>query len=153
MRAWVGWASGRGSFCSPGARLRSNRQRDLPNKACENEQPAQAMALALIRQEEASEADQNGERHSDLASRVHVLFPQRFQPMSLALHDRSQSLPEAFVVRETRLGEKQEQSKNKNGSLGNFLSSALPRGREWLEALGVARRCGLLGKKMPRAGH
>lgn len=110
------------------------------------------MALALIRQEEASEADQNGERHSDLASRVHVLFPQRFQPMSLALHDGSQSLPEAFVVRETRLGEKQEQSKNKNGSLGNFLSSALPPGQEWLEALGVARRCGLLGKKMPRAG-
>jgi hypothetical protein len=48
-----------------------------------------------------------------LASRVHVLFPQRFQPMSLVPHNRSQSLPEAFVVRGKRVGEKQEQSKNK----------------------------------------
>jgi hypothetical protein len=32
-----------------------------------------------------------------LASRVHVLFPQRFHPMSLVLHDRSVSLPEALV--------------------------------------------------------
>jgi hypothetical protein len=78
--------------------LRSDRQRNLPNNACENEQPAQAAAFALIRQEEASEADKSGERHSDLANRVHALFPRRFQPMSLVLHDRSQGLPEAFVV-------------------------------------------------------
>jgi hypothetical protein len=111
------------------SRLRSNRQRNLPNNACENEQPAQAMALALIRQEEASETDQSGERHSDLARGVHVLFPQRFAPMSLVLHDRSVSLREAFVVGRSRVGEKQEQSKNKDGLVGNYFGRARPSGR------------------------
>jgi hypothetical protein len=86
------------------------------------------MALALVRQEQASKADQSGERHSDLASRVHGLFPPRFQPMSPVLHCRSVSLPEAFVVGRSRLGEKQEQSKNKNVLVGNYLERAPPSG-------------------------
>jgi hypothetical protein len=38
------------------------------------------------------------------------------------------SLPEAFVVGRNRLGEKQEQSKNKNVLVGNYLERAPPSG-------------------------
>jgi FkbM family methyltransferase len=64
-------------------RHRSDRQRDLPDKAGENEHAAEAVALALIRQEQATEADERGERHSDLTSSVHLSFPQLARPMNL----------------------------------------------------------------------
>jgi hypothetical protein len=48
--------------------------------------------------------------------------------MSLVPHDRSQSLPEAFVGVGTRLGEKQEQSKNKNGILVDFYQARARQG-------------------------
>jgi hypothetical protein len=43
-------------------------------------------------------------------------FPSGFPPMSLVPHDRSQSLPEAFVVRGKRLGEKQDKARIKTAS-------------------------------------
>jgi hypothetical protein len=69
-------------------RPQSDRQRDLPDQASENEQAAQAVALTLIRKEQATEADERGEGYSNLASSVHVSFPQHLQPMNLATHDR-----------------------------------------------------------------
>jgi hypothetical protein len=77
---------------------RSDRQRHFPHQAGENEQAAQAVAVALVRQEEAAEADQCSERHSDLTSSVHVSFPQCFPPMNLGRDDRFLSLREAFVI-------------------------------------------------------
>ena len=71
------------------------------------------MAVALVGQKEAAEADENGKRHSYLTSSVHVLFPQCFLPIDLAGDDRFLSLPEAFVAGGRTIGEKQEQSKNK----------------------------------------
>jgi hypothetical protein len=93
----------------------SDRQRDLPDQTGENEQSAQAVAVALVRQKEAAEADQCGEGHGDLTSSVHVPFPQHFPPMTLARNDRFRSLREAFVAGGMIVGEKQEQSKNKIG--------------------------------------
>ena len=70
-------------------RLRSDRQRDLTNNACENEQSAQAMAFAFVREEQPSEADQRGKGYGDLASSVHVSFPQRFPTTSPIRRDCS----------------------------------------------------------------
>jgi hypothetical protein len=100
---------------------RSDRERDLPDQTGENKQPAQAVAVALVRQKEAAEADQCGERHGDLTSSVHVSFPQCLPPMTLATNDRFQSLREAFVVGGTIVGEKQEQSKNKIALPAKFM--------------------------------
>jgi hypothetical protein len=47
------------------------------------------MAVTLVRQKEAAEADERGERNSDLTSGVHVSFPQHFPPMTR----QKQSLP------------------------------------------------------------
>jgi hypothetical protein len=104
---------------------RSDRQRDLAHEAGENEQAAQAVAVALVRQEEAAEADQDGERHRDLASAIHVLFFLSFPHMTLARDDRCLSLPEAFVVGGMGVGEKQEQSKNKIGRPAKILAREL----------------------------
>src|SRR6202020_3635772 len=87
----------------PSERLRSGRQRDLPDKAGENEHAAQAVALALIRQEQATEADERGERHSDLTSSVHVLFPQSYPPINVAGDDCFLILLEAFVFGRRRV--------------------------------------------------
>jgi hypothetical protein len=95
-----------------GKRSRSNRERDLSHQTRENERAAQAVAVAVVCEEEAAEADECGERDSDLTSSVHVSFPQPFPPMSGAGNDRWLSLREAFVVGLTGIGEKQEQSKN-----------------------------------------
>jgi hypothetical protein len=57
---------------------RSDRKRDLPDKADENETAAKPMARAFIRQEDATEADQRSKRDSDLTGSVHVLVPRRF---------------------------------------------------------------------------
>jgi hypothetical protein len=107
-------------------RLPSDRQRDLPDKAGENEHAAQAVALALIRQEQATEADERGERHSDLTSSVHVLFPQSYPPINVAGDDCFLSLLEAFVFGRRRLGEKREQSKNKIEPRINFRPKDAP---------------------------
>jgi hypothetical protein len=73
------------------------------------------MAVALVRQEQAAEADKRGERYSDLTSCIHVLFPSAFSPMNLVRHDRSLGLRETFVLGLRTLGEKQEHSKHKSG--------------------------------------
>ena len=104
---------------------RSDRQRDLAHEAGENEQAAQAVAVTLVRQEEAAEADEDGERHRDLASGIHVLFLLSFPHMTLARDDRLLSLPEAFVFGGMRVGEKQEQSKNKIGRPAKILARKL----------------------------
>ena len=59
---------------------RSDGQCDFPHTAGENEQSAQAVAVPLVSQKEAAEADQCGKRHSDLTGSVHVSFPQHFPP-------------------------------------------------------------------------
>jgi hypothetical protein len=79
------------------------------------------MAVALVRQKEAAEADECGQRHGDLTSSVHVSFPQHFPPMTLARDDRFRSLREAFVVGRITVGEKQEQNKNKIGLPTKFM--------------------------------
>jgi hypothetical protein len=84
------------------------------------------VALALIRQEQATEADKRGERHSDLTSSVHVSFPQPYPPINVAGDDRFLSLLEAFVFGRRRLGEKREQSKNKIGPLVHFRQKDAP---------------------------
>jgi len=86
----LGFASRRGAHCQQsflaslravghrsGATTQSrlDRQRDFPDKAGENQPAAQAVAGAFIRQKDATEADQRGERHSDLTSSVHVSIP------------------------------------------------------------------------------
>jgi hypothetical protein len=95
--------------------VRSDRQCDFAHKAGENEHAAQAVAVALVRQKEAAEADQCGERHGDFTNGVHVSFPQCLRPMTPARDDRLRGLREAFVVGRMTIGEKQEQSKNKIG--------------------------------------
>jgi hypothetical protein len=107
----------RGPRLYPKPRRVSDRQSDLAHQTGENEHAAQAVALALIRQEQTTEADERGERHSDLTSSVHVSFPQHFPPMNRAIHNRSpglrqSGLREAFVFGLIAIGEKQEQSKN-----------------------------------------
>ena len=71
------------------------------------------MALALIRQEQATEAHERGERHSDLSSSVHVSFPQSYPPINVAGDDRFLSLLEAFVFGRRRLGENENKARIK----------------------------------------
>src|ERR1700722_9059614 len=58
--------SGEGSAMRVLGLASSDRQRDLPDQTGENEQSAEAVAVALVRQKEAAEADQCGEGHGDL---------------------------------------------------------------------------------------
>ena len=119
---------------------RSDRQCDFPHTAGENEQSAQAVTVPLVSQKEAAEADQCGKRHSDLTGSVHVSFPQHFPPMALAGDDRFRSLREAFVVGGTKIGEKQEQSKNKIGVTGKIHAWGGGRGFEAVRSSGLLRR-------------
>jgi hypothetical protein len=59
---------------------RSDREGDLSDQAGEDKRAAQAVALALIRQEKATEADERNERHSDLTSGIHVMFLRACRP-------------------------------------------------------------------------
>ncbi len=148
----------RGSRTRPNAlkRSRSNRQRDLADKSGENEQSAQAAAVAFLRQEKPAKADDRGKRDGDLASGVHVLFPQQFPPLSLAIHRCYGSLPEAVVIGGITIGEKQEQSKNKIASWAIFFRArrSEPEGVR-RTAGGTGRLGGGLGgglRKAPRRG-
>jgi len=91
----------------------SDRQRDFPHETGENEQAAQAVAVALVGQKEAGEADEGGDRHRDLTSSVHVLFPRCLPPINLARDDRFRSLPEAFVIGGIRLGRNKNKARIK----------------------------------------
>ena len=63
---------------------RSDRQRDLPDQTGQNEQSAQAMAVALVRQKEAAEADPCGEGHGFDQQRSCFVSP------ALSAHDSRQ---------------------------------------------------------------
>src|SRR6202161_2403636 len=91
----------------------SDRQRDFPHETGENEQAAQAVAVALVGQKEAGEAGEGGGAPRDLTSSVHVLFPRCLPPINLARDDRFRSLPEAFVIGGIRLGRNKNKARIK----------------------------------------
>ena len=92
-------------------RLRSDRQRDLAHNASEDKEAAQAVAVAVVRQEQAAEADERGGVTAIWPAEFMFCFPS-FQPMTRLITIALAGLPEAFVSGPRTIGEKEEQSKN-----------------------------------------
>ena len=135
----------------PGARQIRSTARSS-HKAGEDKKAAQAVAVTLVRQEEAAEADHCGQRHGDLTSSVHVSFPLYLPPMTPARDDRFRSLREAFVVGGLIVGEKQEQIKDEIGVPAKFLP-AVGRARPCLSPLVLRRSSGTLTRSGDSGGR
>jgi hypothetical protein len=122
-------------------RPRSDGERDLSDKAGKNEQTAKPVAVALVCQEYTTEADKRSERHSDLASSIHVGILQRFRERaSPAL---SACRPWSAPRRRETIGEKREQSKNKKRGLVSFQQKFRARRSQAAEQKGVSLKTAL----------
>jgi hypothetical protein len=100
------------------------------------------MAGPLVRQEDATEADQPGQRHSDFTNGVHVLPPTSYHRLAVIGLER---FGRKEIGSGSNIGEKQEQSKNKKGLLAQRLAAGprLP--------FGAAATSGMMGYAPLRA--
>ena len=111
----------------------------FPTTPARMSRPLEAMAVALVRQEQAAEADECGEGDGDLTSGVDVSFPDLRAPHRLSAGLRGACVEIERLGTVPTIGEKQEQTRRKS-AVGDFSSlSARDRSRAQGQARSKSR--------------